>query len=96
MNNLYNNPSTFIPTKPCGDGLSSNTTNLPPKHAPDLASSPEDEYVIVQAGVKRMPEEIYDMAVCNPLQISVEESEEEQYDEAYDPDPDRYEGHTNL
>ena len=75
-----------------------------PDNGPDLPpQSMEDGYVIVKEGVRRMPEEIYDLGVCNPLHQqqqgpagAAEESEEEKYEEPYDSDSDRDGAYTNL
>ena len=86
---VYNNPITFMPNKAYGVGLNKNLKGV------ELAKSCDDVYVEVQAGVRRQPEMIYDLAVHNPMQTKAEESEEE-YDEAYDPESDLEEECTNM
>ncbi|CAI8019635.1 Titin [Geodia barretti] len=86
---VYNNPITFMPNKAYGVGLNKNLKEV------ELAKSCDDVYVEVQAGVRRQPEMIYDLAVHNPMQTKAEESEED-YDEAYDPESDLEEACTNM
>ena len=91
LNNIgvYNNPTTFIPNKAYGARMNKSLKEL------ELSKPYEDEYVEIQGGVQRKPEEIYDIAVHNTVHMRGEESEEEQYDEAFDPESYR-ETCTNL
>ena len=97
LNNIgiYNNPTTFMPDK----AYTAGATN-PLKDIAQLPQSLEDAYVEIRGGVKRVPEEIYDLAVCGPPQqqqtTGAEESEEE-FEETCDTDSDdAQEACTNL